>query len=453
MFAAACAGGHHDGTPVGLTDNGGAQAAGQAGPTSGGSAACQGQALTSTDIGVTADTITVEIMADTGATNAPGMANGSVEAVKAWAKLVNSEGGLACRQIKVQSFDSKIDPSESAAGYAKGCQSALGMVGTYALAVDDVSTLQNCKDKNGAATGLPETAAAALNPLQACGKTTFLYAGNTSPCPPGRGEQTFDESSVYADFLKHILGVSTGHGMYYVVVSPPSVRDTVVPEFLYMDQQGMKADQMTGVASATSTQANFTPFIAKLKADKSQFYFSTAVFSTLLQAKAEAAAQGVSDKLVWLCGATCYDKEFQKAGGAAAVGTYVAINTLPLDESSSNAEVKTFTQNVKTQNAFSLGSWLSARLFQKAIEDLVQDKGPNALTRANVLQALGQVKNFDAGGMIGPITPSAHEALNCIAVVRTETDGFKRVWPAKPGTLQCGTTGTIKVDPQTAYKG
>ena len=58
---------------------------------------------------------------------------------------------------------------------------------------------------------------------------------------------------------------------------------------------------------ATATEANFTPIISKMASSKSQFYFSDSVFPTFLEAKAEAAAQGVSSKVLWVCQTTCYD--------------------------------------------------------------------------------------------------------------------------------------------------
>src|SRR5580700_837778 len=426
VVTAACTAGNHGGTPasnpVAAPSSSAAaatsQAAGSGGSTS--SASCSSTKLQATDVGVTPTTITVEIMADTGASSIPGMANGSVNAVKAWAALLNREGGLACRQVQVRVFDSKIDPTQSSAGYLDGCESAFAMVGTYALAVSDVSTLDSCKDKNGSPTGLPETPGVALNPLQACNKTDFLYGSTGAPCPAGTGTQTFTETSAYNQYIKQALGSGSTHGSYYVALTPPVIKDTAVPSYLYMQNQGAKADQMVGLP-ATATQANFTPIVSKMVSSKSQFYFSDSVFTTFLEAKAEAAAQGVSSKVLWLCQTTCYTPAFAKAGGAAAVGTKVAIDT---------------------------------RLFQQAVQSLVAAKGPNALTRANVLTALGQVKNFTDGGVIGPVTPTQHTPSNCIAVLNTNADGtFTRVWPAKAGTLACGTTGTISVNPETAFKG
>ena len=141
VVTAACTAGNHGGTPasnpVAAASSSAAaatsQAAGSGGSTS--SASCSSTKLQATDVGVTPTTITVQIMADIGASAIPGMANGSVNAVKAWAALLNREGGLACRQVQVRVFDSKIDPTQSSAGYLDGCENAFAMVGTYALAV------------------------------------------------------------------------------------------------------------------------------------------------------------------------------------------------------------------------------------------------------------------------------------------------------------------------------
>ena len=464
LVTAACTAGNHGGVAAqsnpAVTQSSSAVATTSSAATTGASAAsnssnssCSGVTLQSTDVGVTPTTITIEIMADIGASSIPGMADGSVAAIQGWANLLNSEGGLACRQVKVRVFDSKIDPTQSSAGYLDGCQNAFAMVGPYALAVSDITTLDNCKNKAGQPVGLPETPGVALNPLQACNKTDFLYGSTGSPCPAGTGTQTYTETSVWDEYIKQALGAGSAHGTYYVALTPPVIEDSAVPQYLYMQHQGLKADQMVGLP-ATATEANFTPIITKMASSKSQFYFSDSVFTTFLEAKAEAASQGVSSKVLWVCETTCYDPAFVKAGGASAVGTKVAIDTLPFSDANVNAEMKTFMTSVKTHDSFAIESWIAARLFQQGVQNLVAAKGPNALTRANILTALAQVKNFTDGGIIGPVTPSQHTPSNCLVVLNTNANAtFTRVWPAKAGTLACGTSGTITVNPQTAFQG
>ena len=63
---------------------------------------CKTTQLQSTEVGVSPTTITVTVVADTGSPLRPGLFQGSVDGVKAWAQYINANGGLACRQVVVQ---------------------------------------------------------------------------------------------------------------------------------------------------------------------------------------------------------------------------------------------------------------------------------------------------------------------------------------------------------------
>ena len=63
--------------------------------------ACKTTQLTASEVGVSPTTITVSVIADTGSPLRPGLFQGSVDGVKAWADYINANGGLACRQIAV----------------------------------------------------------------------------------------------------------------------------------------------------------------------------------------------------------------------------------------------------------------------------------------------------------------------------------------------------------------
>jgi hypothetical protein len=65
-------------------------------------AKCKGATLEATEIGVSASEITVEVMADTGSSLAPGLFQGNVDAMNGYAKYVNANGGIGCRQLKVE---------------------------------------------------------------------------------------------------------------------------------------------------------------------------------------------------------------------------------------------------------------------------------------------------------------------------------------------------------------
>jgi ABC-type branched-subunit amino acid transport system substrate-binding protein len=392
-------------------------------------------------------------MADTGSQAIPGMANGSLEAVQAWAKLMNDGGGLACRKVQVRTFDSKIDPNESRNGYTDGCQNAFAMVGTFALSVADVSQLKECPDKSGAKTGLPEVPAVIQSSLHGCNATTFPVAGNGQPCPPTQGARPITVATAMGDYIKQVVG-SDAHGIFVVANTSPATAQSVMPGFRAMETlQGLKADQEVG-AKGSDPQSHYTPFATTIHDKKSNFVVNTATFPGFILLRKEAAAQGDSSVKLWLCQATCYDPAFPRAGGNVVTGTQVTLAHLPYEESAQNAEVKMFVDLVKTHNTFSETSWVAARLFQQAVEDVVKVSGPNGLTRASLLEALAKVKEFDNHGMISKTTPSARAPSPCIVVVELQADSsFKRVFPTAPGTFSCKPTATINIDPATAFQG
>ena len=113
---------------------------------------CAGQTPTAGEIGVSAKTITISVTADTGSPIKPGLFQGSVDAVKAWAEYKNATGGLACRKVEVKVFDSKLSPDEAKNSLTSACASSLALVGTTALFLNDMAPIETCKDRAGAAT-------------------------------------------------------------------------------------------------------------------------------------------------------------------------------------------------------------------------------------------------------------------------------------------------------------
>ena len=70
---------------------------------------------------MTPTTITVTVIADTGSPLRPGLFQGSVDAVKAWAKYINANGGLACRQVVVKTADSKLTENDAENAITTAC--------------------------------------------------------------------------------------------------------------------------------------------------------------------------------------------------------------------------------------------------------------------------------------------------------------------------------------------
>ncbi len=96
-----------------------------------------GKASGGTDVGLTATTMRIAVIADVASPFLPGLFQNSVDAVKAWAKVVNAHGGLAGRKVTVDFIDSKSDPNTTRNAIIQACAQDFAMVGTFALGVHD----------------------------------------------------------------------------------------------------------------------------------------------------------------------------------------------------------------------------------------------------------------------------------------------------------------------------
>jgi hypothetical protein len=443
--ASACGGGERNGNSA------------LGGPTTAGSAAagneeCQGVTTSAPDVGVTEKTITVEVMADTGSPLAPGLATGAVESVKAWAGLLNEQGGLACRKVEVRTFDSKLSADEVRNGYTDGCQNAFAMVGTFSVFIGDMTPSAQCKDKAGAATGLPEVPAVVQSPLQNCNPTTFPYQGLGLPCPLTEGVKPVKVSKGLGEFVQREVSKDT-HGLYLVSTVSPSLLQAQMPGFAYMaGSQGLRSDATVG-SNGFAPQSAFTPFATTIKDNGSQFVVSATQANDFVLMRKEAAAQGDDSVKLWLCQATCYDSAFLDNGGESVIGTKISLPSLPFEEADTNPEMKVFVDHLETENVFSQTAWVASRLFQHAVEQVVEQDGPNGLTRAKLNKALGAVTSFDANGMIGKVDPSARALPPCMVFVEVTKEGFERYYPKEKGTFACSGLDTVQIDPANAYKG
>ncbi len=413
---------------------------------------CAGVTLEATEVGITADTITLMAMADTGSPLAPGLAQGAIDAMKGWADAVNASGGLACRKVAVETYDSKLDANETRNGYTKGCETAFAMVGTYSLFVADTSEMVNCKDKAGAQTGLPETPAFIQSPIQACNPSTFSAWNLGEPCPLQTGVRELTAVTATGKYLKSVLG-DDAHGVYILANTTPTLIESAMANFRYMQRDlGLVAD-VEGGAGSRDTQDHFTPYATVAKEKGSTFVYSLPAINNFLGMYREAKAQGVDTVKVWLCSPVCYDPAFLSAGGSEVEGVQSFIYTLPYEEASENAAMQEFMAHVQTHNNFAMNAWVNAQLFRTAVDAVVGEKGPNGLTRAALLDALAKVEDFDAGGLIGPTTPSKRIPTSCVIIVGVHNGAYERVYPTEAGTFSCTEPGKISIDPSTEYKG
>jgi hypothetical protein len=414
--------------------------------------------LRSTEFGVTPTTITVTVLADVQNAFRPGLFKGSWTGVKAWGDYMNARGGLACRKVVVKEVDSKLSPTDSQNGIAAACNDSLALVGTTALFLQDVRTMDGCKDRAGRATGIPDIAELQTEAAQQCSPVSFPVLGSAGSCPySGTGPRTFGIGHVQIDYYRNKLGLNDLHGVFVIPKDVPSTIAAAMPAIRGFNKLGIKSDAEIG-ESGTAIQTDYTQVAQAMKTHNSNYVWNDLDYKGTVLMRKEAQVQGVNSVKVWDCSVQCYDPRFIEEGGSAVEGQYVWINSLPLEDKSHNAELDALLSRYPHPDGFGTEAWIAGEIFAQAVNDTIQSHGgdPNSLTRPNLLAAIRNMHAFDAGGMIPRIDVGRKRASGCLVGLQVQNGRFVRIDPVEPGTFDCGPNQpvqTITIDPAKEYHG
>ena len=406
---------------------------------------CRGIRLASTEVGVTEDTITVLVMADVGSPLAPGLFQGSMDAVTAWAARVNAEGGLACRQVQVLKHDSAIDPTKTTNGFISACKNALALVGTTALFALDATDLQLCPDAEGNAIGVPDFAYISTEPPHQCSVVTFATSRPNNKCPfAGIGPRTAQSQVGHVQYILENVTPSL-NGVYLVPSDLPSTIASAMPEVRSFQKVGVVVDASPGVSGFT-TQSEYGAYVQAMRDNSSNFAYSGSDDQSMIKWRGEAITQGFDfDEVVWMCGLACYTPRFLEEGSVVE-GTYVWLPFLPFEEAEVHYELADFVEAIDRPfpEAWAAGSWAAGVLFERVVNDIVAQGGLNAVTRQAVLGRARSLDSFDVNGWWGPADfTSTVKARPCFVLMQVRNGAFTRVYPEAPGTLDCNPDNVV----------
>jgi ABC-type branched-subunit amino acid transport system substrate-binding protein len=433
LLAAGCSASSSSSTPSATSSTAPASAAATQ------AASPAGSAGPGTDIGLTATTIKVGVIADVNNPLVPGLFKDSVNAVKAWAAGLNASGGLAGRKVVVDFCDSQLNPNATTNCVIKACANDFALVGTSANALEDLSDLDGCKNAAGKAVGIANLAAFAFPP-ESCDPDTYLVSGLGSYCATAKANpQTY---SVPVGDTRYFVAHNSGlNGIWLYDSDDPTFKVTQTPLFKAESNLGIKEDgQGFYAVSGAAPQSALTPYIQQIKASGATFVYDDVTTSAMVLLRREAQLQGVSSVKVWLCNSGCYDPSFYAQGGATVNGTYASLTDLPYlsDYPTNPALDKLITElgGVGNVNNNAILSYAMALLFQDAVEKATANGG--TLDRQTLLSALNNdEQSFDAQGIVGPVNIGARASSACSVLVQLVNGTWQRVDPTKPGTFDC----------------
>jgi Periplasmic binding protein len=452
LVVTACGGGSSGGSSSG----GGLGGATTTAPAA--TSACKTTPLKSTEVGVTPTTITVTVVADVVNGFRPGLFKGSWDGVKAWGDYMNSQGGLACRKVVVNEADSKLASADANNAVAAACGNSVALVGTTALFFDNVSAMNNCKDKAGQPIGIPDLAELQTESAQQCSPVSFATLPTGSSCPySGTGPRTFHVGYTTYDYYFSKFGASALHGVFTIPKDVASTIAASMPIFRAENRMGIPSDAEFG-KSGTAIQTDYTEVAAAIKAHKSTYARNGLDYKGTVLERKEAQVQGVNTVKVWDCSVQCYDKRLIQEGGNAVEGQYVWLNFLPFEDKGSNAELDAFLKYDKNPDGFGAQAWIAGEIFARAVNDTMKtnNNDPNSITRPNLLTAIRAMHDFDANGMVPKIDVGRRVGSTCLVGMQVQNGKFVRVDPLKPGTFDCDNNKpamTLTIDPAKEYHG
>jgi hypothetical protein len=110
------------------------------------------------------------------------------------------------------------------------------------------------------------------------------------------------------------------------------------------------------------------------------------------------------------------------------------------DGPEANAELAAFLKYDKKPDGFGEIAWVSGEIFARAVNDAMKanNNDPNAITRANILEALRNLHEFDANGMIPKIDVGNRQGSTCLVGMQIQGSKFVRVDPVEAGKFDCG---------------
>ncbi len=404
-----------------------------------------GAAKGASEIGVSASTIKVAVVADVDNPIAPNVFKGVVDGAQAAAKYVNANGGVAGRKVEVDFIDSKLNPNEVRNAIIKACSQDLAMVGTATALFSGLDDLVGCEDQAGAATGLPDIGAIVLGTPQACAPVSFPVTPSMIDCSTvGKVPQTYRGNQGSFKYLAKKNPKLNGP-FVNTNDSPDAARSTDVLSKA-AQHAGIDVTSMP-VLSNRDTQSAFTTIITQMKQDGSNWSDNGLAAPGAVLLRQEAAVQGFTDpKVVWQCTSACYDQQAMSAAGDVMNGEYVDLGFLPFEEAKANKTLASFLKYVgkDNANAFAVYGFEAVLAFKEAAD--AANKSADGLTHASLLTALKGITSFDAGGMVGAVNIGGKVPSSCFMLTQWNDDAFKRVYPSKAGTFDCTTSNRYTFD-------
>jgi len=387
-----------------------------------------GDAKGSTDQGVTDTAIQVAFGDDAGYQPSPGLSHQVSDAMKAFIKWCNDQGGINGRQVEGTYYDAKV--TEVTNVMTEACSKAFFLVGEYWVLDDgQETTRRGC--------GLPAVPAAA-------GTAKFANA----PLKWEPVSSAIDRASVYAGIqLQQMFPdetKSTGilWGDYAVIKD----RKDQINEAFTANGWEFKPD--CSLSYNIAGESDWKPFVQKLKdCGAETVYFVGSPYPNFENVL--TAAKQIDYEPIWYVDPNFYDESFRQWNqDGLADKVYMRQAYLPFEEADQSEATQQYLDIVKANGGDP--NQLGAQAASAFLLWATATKACGAdVTRACVEQQLSNVHEWTAGGLHAAADPGNNEPSQCGMLLGMEGTKYVRLSPEEPGTFSCDPANVYSVNPSS----
>jgi ABC-type branched-subunit amino acid transport system substrate-binding protein len=339
----------------------------------------------------------------------PGLFQSTVQAVNSWAGMINSQGGIFGRKIKVDVIDSKTDAGANRAGALQACDQDFALVGSMS-AYDDggAGPIDQC--------GIPDLTAIPTNAPRGNEKNGFFAFPNVQQWyalgPKKYIADTFPQAPKAAAMIWLNANVTRSNAQKNMEAG-----SSIGYQWVYQKQVEI-------------TEPNYAPYVVDMK-NRNVQYVSMVGDANNESRLLQAMAQQNFKPQVREFDSVVYDPRFLAAAGSSADGIIFALNIVPLEEASTSQEAQLYQQWLKKTagsakpDYFGVYAWSAARMFQQALEQVGAQ-----LTRAALISNLKNLHSWDDHGMHAAQDVGGKKPTPCFLFMTVANGAFKRSHPS-----------------------
>lgn len=377
-----------------------------------------------TDVGVTADTITIANVADVSGA-VPGLFEDTQHAVKAYIAMFSAtEGTVYGRQLRYLPLDAQLSSGGNRNQYLRACEEAFAAVGSMsAFEHGAAPVIADC--------GIPDLRTA--SPTKEMDSLPQVHGvqvtGTAKRIAP------IDEFKFFAD--QHPGATKKAAGLYIDVAIGSSNMN-------FYQSAAKKAYGYDWIYTQpiAQSESNYAPFVVEMKRRGVELVFFIGAYQQAVRLAEAMQTQSFKPK-VFTLQANAYDPGLIQSGGEAVEGIQIPVPSVLVEEIDRHPELQRYAQWLNQvapgQRPTGLGiyAWCAAKLFVDGLKQV----GPE-LTREKMHAFIDEANGFGCAGIVPEQNVGSKVPTSCDVIVQVKGGRFVKVAPSS-GPFYC--TDPVKV--------